>query len=210
MGELPGAADPGSRAATTNPEHKSFMDGWLRTGDVATIDAEATSDYGRTKDLVKRRRRMDARALISKTPSWRIRRWPEAAVVGVFPYIPSSKSVRWHPRAALPEYRDQIASRRSSISWRNAWPSGGCLMMSCSSKPCRRRASANSTNALRERIKITNCPRPDGIEDYIEMTLPGDRWRRIVDSLVSEVVQPVTQIEVINLREEDWAGIEKC
>ncbi len=84
----------------------SFMDGWLRTGDVATIDTEGYIQImDRTKDLVKSGGEwissVDLENAIMAHP-----KVAEAAVVGVF-------HPKWQERplaciAPRPEYRDQI------------------------------------------------------------------------------------------------------
>jgi fatty-acyl-CoA synthase len=88
---------------------ESFMDGWLRTGDVATIDAEGYIQItDRTKDLVKSGGEwissVDLENAIMAHP-----KVAEAAVVGVF-------HPKWQERplacvAPLPEYRDQITKQ---------------------------------------------------------------------------------------------------
>ena len=88
---------------------RSFMDGWLRTGDVATIDAEGYIQImDRTKDLVKSGGEwissVDLENAIMAHP-----KVAEAAVVGVF-------HPKWQERplacvAALPEFRDQITKQ---------------------------------------------------------------------------------------------------
>jgi fatty-acyl-CoA synthase len=88
---------------------QSFMDGWLRTGDVATIDAEGYIQImDRTKDLVKSGGEwissVDLENAIMAHP-----KVAEAAVVGVF-------HPKWQERplacvAPLPEYRDQITKQ---------------------------------------------------------------------------------------------------
>jgi len=85
---------------------QSFIDGWLRTGDVATIDVEGYIQImDRTKDLVKSGGEwissVDLENAIMAHP-----KVAEAAVVGVF-------HPKWQERplacvAALPEYRDRI------------------------------------------------------------------------------------------------------
>jgi fatty-acyl-CoA synthase len=84
----------------------SFMDGWLRTGDVANIDEEGYIQIvDRTKDLVKSGGEwissVDLENAIMAHP-----KVAEAAVVGVF-------HPKWQERplacvVALPEYKDQI------------------------------------------------------------------------------------------------------
>jgi fatty-acyl-CoA synthase len=93
--------DPRSREA--------FMDGWLRTGDVATIDAEGYIQItDRTRDLVKSGGEwissVDLENAIMAHP-----KVAEAAVVGVF-------HPKWQERplacvAPLPEYRDRITKQ---------------------------------------------------------------------------------------------------
>ena len=88
---------------------QSFMDGWLRTGDVATIDAEGYIQImDRTKDLVKSGGEwissVDLENAIMAHP-----KVAEAAVVGVF-------HPKWQERplacvAPLPEFRDQITKQ---------------------------------------------------------------------------------------------------
>ena len=88
---------------------QSFMDGWLRTGDVATIDAEGYIQImDRTKDLVKSGGEwissVDLENAIMAHP-----KVAEAAVVGVF-------HPKWQERplacvAARPEFRDQITKQ---------------------------------------------------------------------------------------------------
>jgi fatty-acyl-CoA synthase len=93
--------DPRSRQA--------FMDGWLRTGDVATIDAEGYIQItDRTKDLVKSGGEwissVDLENAIMAHP-----KVAEAAVVGVF-------HPKWQERplacvVPLPEYKDQVTKQ---------------------------------------------------------------------------------------------------
>jgi fatty-acyl-CoA synthase len=88
---------------------QSFMDGWLRTGDVATIDAEGYIQImDRTKDLVKSGGEwissVDLENAIMAHP-----KVAEAAVVGVF-------HPKWQERplacvAPLPEFREQITKQ---------------------------------------------------------------------------------------------------
>jgi fatty-acyl-CoA synthase len=87
----------------------AFMDGWFRTGDVATIDAEGYIQItDRTRDLVKSGGEwissVDLENAIMAHP-----KVAEAAVVGVF-------HPKWQERplacvAPLPEYRDQITKQ---------------------------------------------------------------------------------------------------
>jgi len=88
---------------------EAFMDGWLRTGDVATVDAEGYIQItDRTRDLVKSGGEwissVDLENAIMAHP-----KVAEAAVVGVF-------HPKWQERplacvAALPEYRGQITKQ---------------------------------------------------------------------------------------------------
>jgi fatty-acyl-CoA synthase len=88
---------------------EAFMDGWLRTGDVATIDSEGYIQItDRTRDLVKSGGEwissVDLENAIMAHP-----KVAEAAVVGVF-------HPKWQERplacvAPLPEYRDQITKQ---------------------------------------------------------------------------------------------------
>jgi fatty-acyl-CoA synthase len=84
----------------------AFMDGWFRTGDVATVDAEGYIQImDRTKDLVKSGGEwissVDLENAIMAHP-----KVMEAAVIGVF-------HPKWQERpiaciAPLPQYKDQI------------------------------------------------------------------------------------------------------
>ena len=88
---------------------QSFMDGWLRTGDVATIDPEGYIQImDRTKDLVKSGGEwissVDLENAIMAHP-----KVAEAAIVGVF-------HPKWQERplacvAPRPEFRDQITKQ---------------------------------------------------------------------------------------------------
>ena len=88
---------------------QSFMDGWLRTGDVATVDAEGYIQImDRTKDLVKSGGEwissVDLENAIMAHP-----KVAEAAVVGVF-------HPKWQERplaciAPRPEFTDQITKQ---------------------------------------------------------------------------------------------------
>ncbi len=88
---------------------ESFMDGWLRTGDVATIDAEGYIQImDRTKDMVKSGGEwissVDLENAIMSHP-----KVAEAAVVGVF-------HPKWQERplacvVPLPEHKDQITKQ---------------------------------------------------------------------------------------------------
>jgi fatty-acyl-CoA synthase len=87
----------------------SFMDGWFRTGDVATIDAEGYIQItDRTRDLVKSGGEwissVDLENAIMAHP-----KVAEAAVVGIF-------HPKWQERplacvAPLPEFKDQITKQ---------------------------------------------------------------------------------------------------
>jgi fatty-acyl-CoA synthase len=87
----------------------SFMDGWLRTGDVATIDAEGYIQImDRTKDVVKSGGEwissVDLENAIMAHP-----KVAEAAVVGVF-------HPKWQERplacvVAMPEHKDRITKQ---------------------------------------------------------------------------------------------------
>jgi len=110
MGELQ-ARGPWVAAAYYNDarSRQSFMDGWLRTGDVATIDTEGYIQImDRTKDLVKSGGEwissVDLENAIMAHP-----KVAEAAVVGVF-------HPKWQERplacvAPRPEFRDQITKQ---------------------------------------------------------------------------------------------------
>jgi fatty-acyl-CoA synthase len=102
------ARGPWVAGAYYNDPHspQSFMDGWLRTGDVANIDEEGYIQIvDRTKDLVKSGGEwissVDLENAIMAHP-----KVAEAAVVGVF-------HPKWQERplacvVPLPDYRDQI------------------------------------------------------------------------------------------------------
>jgi len=110
MGELQ-ARGPWVAAGYYNNPHnlQSFMDGWLRTGDVATIDSEGYIQImDRTKDLVKSGGEwissVDLENAIMAHP-----KVAEAAVVGVF-------HPKWQERplacvVPLAEYRDRITKQ---------------------------------------------------------------------------------------------------
>jgi fatty-acyl-CoA synthase len=110
MGELQ-ARGPWVTGGYYNSPHnrQSFMDGWLRTGDVATIDSEGYIQItDRTKDLVKSGGEwissVDLENAIMAHP-----KVAEAAVVGVF-------HPKWQERplacvVALPEHRGQITKQ---------------------------------------------------------------------------------------------------
>jgi fatty-acyl-CoA synthase len=110
MGELQ-ARGPWVTAAYYNStqNRQSFMDGWLRTGDVATIDPEGYIQItDRTKDLVKSGGEwissVDLENAIMAHP-----KVAEAAVVGVF-------HPKWQERplacvVALPEHKNQITKQ---------------------------------------------------------------------------------------------------
>ncbi|HLJ48751.1 MAG TPA: long-chain fatty acid--CoA ligase [Bryobacteraceae bacterium] len=88
---------------------QAFMDGWFRTGDVATIDPEGYIQImDRTKDLVKSGGEwissVDLENAIMAHP-----KVMEAAVIGVF-------HPKWQERplaciATLPEFREQVSKR---------------------------------------------------------------------------------------------------
>jgi fatty-acyl-CoA synthase len=110
MGELQ-ARGPWVAASYYNDPRspQSFMDGWLRTGDVATIDTEGYIQImDRTKDLVKSGGEwissVDLENAIMAHP-----KVAEAAVVGVF-------HPKWQERplacvAPLPEFKDQVTKQ---------------------------------------------------------------------------------------------------
>ena len=107
MGELQ-VRGPWVAGGYYNDPHsdRAFMDGWFRTGDVATIDAEGYIQItDRTKDLVKSGGEwissVDLENAIMAHP-----KVAEAAVIGVF-------HPKWQERplaciAPLPQYRDQV------------------------------------------------------------------------------------------------------
>jgi len=110
LGELQARGPWVARSYYNDPRSpQSFMDGWLRTGDVATIDSEGYIQImDRTKDLVKSGGEwissVDLENAIMAHP-----KVAEAAVVGVF-------HPKWQERplacvAPRPEYRDQITKR---------------------------------------------------------------------------------------------------
>ena len=110
MGELQARGPWVAKGYYNDPRSsQSFADGWLRTGDVATIDSEGYIQImDRTKDLVKSGGEwissVDLENAIMAHP-----KVAEAAVVGVF-------HPKWQERplacvAALPEYRDQITKQ---------------------------------------------------------------------------------------------------
>ena len=124
------------------------MDGWLRTGDVATIDAEGYIQImDRTKDLVKSGGEwissVDLENAIMAHP-----KVAEAAVIGVF-------HPKWQERplaCVVPRDRVHAARSRNKRSWISCATrsqNGGCRTRSCSSKQCRKPAWASSTNAGR-------------------------------------------------------------
>ena len=135
-----------------------FMDGWFRTGDVATIDREGYIQImDRTKDLVKSGGEwissVDLENAIMAHP-----KVMEAAVIAVF-------HPKWQERplaciAPLPEYKDSDHEAGDpGFPSRHAWRSGGCPTTSSSSKQCPRPASANSTSGrLREQFKDYQLP----------------------------------------------------
>jgi fatty-acyl-CoA synthase len=110
MGELQARGPWVTGSYYNDPRSRqSFMDGWLRTGDVANIDTEGYIQImDRTKDLVKSGGEwissVDLENAIMSHP-----KVAEAAVVGVF-------HPKWQERplacvAPLPEYRDQITKQ---------------------------------------------------------------------------------------------------
>ena len=110
MGELQARGPWVTGAYYNDPRSpQAFMDGWLRTGDVATIDAEGYIQItDRTKDLVKSGGEwissVDLENAIMAHP-----KVAEAAVVGVF-------HPKWQERplacvVPLPEYRDQVTKQ---------------------------------------------------------------------------------------------------
>jgi fatty-acyl-CoA synthase len=110
MGELQARGPWVARGYYNHPQSsKSFMDGWLRTGDVATIDAEGYIQItDRTKDLVKSGGEwissVDLENAIMAHP-----KVAEAAVVGVF-------HPKWQERplacvVPLPDCKDQITKQ---------------------------------------------------------------------------------------------------
>jgi fatty-acyl-CoA synthase len=110
LGELQARGPWVARSYYNDPRSpQAFMDGWLRTGDVATIDSEGYIQImDRTKDLVKSGGEwissVDLENAIMAHP-----KVAEAAVVGVF-------HPKWQERplacvAPRPEYRDQITKR---------------------------------------------------------------------------------------------------
>ena len=136
---------------------ESFMDGWFRTGDVATIDAEGYIQImDRTKDLVKSGGEwissVDLENAIMAHP-----KVMEAAVIAV-------AHPKWQERpvaavAPLPQFRGQITKAGNSRFPRNdASPSGGCPTTSFSSTPFLKPASANSTSVpCANSLRIIPC-----------------------------------------------------
>jgi len=110
MGELQARGPWVAGAYYNDPRtRQAFMDGWLRTGDVASIDAEGYIQItDRTKDLVKSGGEwissVDLENAIMAHP-----KVAEAAVVGVF-------HPKWQERplacvVPLPEYKDQVTKQ---------------------------------------------------------------------------------------------------
>ena len=122
---------------------ESFTDdGWLRTGDVATIDPDGYIRLvDRTKDLIKSGGEwissVELENEIMAHPAGRSRRRSSA-----------SPDERWgeRPLACVVAEDGDRARRRGAarVPAPTASPSGGCRTTSCSSTRCPRRASASS------------------------------------------------------------------
>jgi fatty-acyl-CoA synthase len=133
-------------------------DGWLRTGDVATVDRYGSVRLvDRTKDLIK----SGGEWISSVELENAIMAHPavaEAAVIAV-------PHERWVERPlACVVVRDgaRLTSRTSSPTWRRWWPAGGCPTPSSSSTPSRGRASASSPRRPSGRSTRTEPRDPPG------------------------------------------------
>jgi fatty-acyl-CoA synthase len=139
---------------------QSFTDGWLRTGDVATIDAEGYIQImDRTKDLVKSGGEwissVDLENAIMAHP-----KVAEAAVVGVF-------HPKWQERplacvAPLPEFREQITKQEilDFLATRVAkwWLPDDVVFIEAVPKTS---VGKFNKRALREQFKDYKLPDPD-------------------------------------------------
>ena len=120
-----------------------FHDGWLRTGDVGSVDPKGFIQItDRAKDVIKSGGEwissVELEGILIAHPDV-----VEAAVIGV-PDDRSGTSGRW--RASCAADRDELRlRRRCASSSASRSPSGGCPSAGPSSTRCRRPASASST-----------------------------------------------------------------
>ena len=110
-GRVAGSRSLGHERYYNDPRSRgqSFMDGWFRTGDVATIDAEGYIQImDRTKDLVKSGGEwissVDLENAIMAHP-----KVMEAAVMACC--IPSGRSGRWPALLRCPNFEDQVTKQ---------------------------------------------------------------------------------------------------
>ena len=154
-----------------NPEASAaaMHDGWLRTGDVGTLDAEGWLRItDRAKDVIKSGGEwissVDLESALMAHPAV-----VEAAVIA----LPDE---RWSERP-LPASSPRRSAPRSCVSSsRPGWPNGGCRTTSPTSRRSRRRAWASST-----RRSCGTCSRPTGspaASESAETTTKGTRWQR--------------------------------
>ena len=129
-----------------------FMDGWLRTGDVAVVNENGILlIVDRTKDLVKSGGSdlVEVEGLIMGHP-----KVLEACVIG----IPHPK---WDERPIAfvvpkPDFAGQLTKEDVLDHLARVWPNGGSPTTSSSSKPSLKPASANSTK--KPSVLNMRCP----------------------------------------------------
>ena len=147
---------PGATTTTTARRSRSPPDGWLRTGDVATVDAEGYMRIvDRTKDVVK----SGGEWISSVELENEIMGHPkvaEAAVIGV----PHPK---WSERplacVVVQARRGAHQGGGARVPARRGWPSGGCPTTWCSSTRSPRPRSASSPRrTLRDQFADYQLP----------------------------------------------------
>ena len=154
---------PRPTTTTSAPARASPRDGWLRTGDVATIDEHGYIRLvDRTKDLIK----SGGEWISSVELENELMAHPEDRGGGGHRRA-RTRSGRERPLACVVVEAGARRSRRTrcSTSWLPAWPSGSCPTTWCSSTRCpRRRSGKFSKKALRERFAdFTPLPRLNSV-----------------------------------------------
>ena len=123
-------------------EEGKFASGWLRTGDIASVDGKGSVQItDRSKDVIK----SGGEWISSVELENEVMAHPDVVEAAVI----AKPDERWAERplccVVLREGATARARRISSSTCAGAWPSGGCRTSSRSSERFRRRASASST-----------------------------------------------------------------
>ena len=119
-----------------------FHDGWLRTGDIGTVDPDG---YVRLTDRAKDAVKSGGEWISSINLEAEVAAHPEvleAAVIGVPDERWGSGRASSLPRLPGPRSR----RTNSGTGWTAAWPAGGCPSAGCSPRPSPAPASASTTS----------------------------------------------------------------